>query len=165
MRLSALLVFASLWVSACGRGAPASAVSPSPVSGSALVLSGTWSGTSSDSAGSQLLGCALTQSGNAVTGTTSISDTKRTMMGSGTMQGTMTGTGLTFHLSVPSGGFSGMMGPCSMGLDASAAVSADGRTMTGTYSGTMSGTMSSGMMSQMQACGGPMNNGHFTLTR
>jgi hypothetical protein len=82
------------------------------------------------------------------------------MMGNGSMQGTISGSTVTFHMAVPNGGFGGMMSSCSMGMDGQATMSQDGHTMTGTYSGNMSG-----MMSQMQSCGGTMNNGQFTLTR
>jgi hypothetical protein len=103
---------------------------------------------------------ALTQNGSAMAGTMNISDTVRSMMGSGSMQGTVSGSAVTFHMAVPAGGFDAMMSSCSMAVDGPAQMSSDGHTMTGTYSGSMSG-----MMSQMQSCGGPMNGGHFTLTR
>jgi hypothetical protein len=85
------------------------------------------------------------------------------MVGNGSMQGTISGSNVTFHMAVPAGGFSGMMSSCVMGIDGQAIMSEDGHTMTGTYSGNMSGMMSGGMMGQ--ACGGAMNNGQFTLTR
>ncbi len=105
----------------------------------------------------------VTQNGSGLTGTMGMSDTTRSMMGNGTMTGTVNGNTVTFHMSVPTGGFSGMMSSCSMGLDGQATMSTDGHTMTGTYAGNMSGMMSGGMMGQ--ACGGAMNNGQFTLTR
>jgi hypothetical protein len=105
----------------------------------------------------------LTQNANAMTGSMNISDTGRSMMGNGTMQGTVNGSTMTFHMTVPSGSFSGMMSTCTMGLDGQATMSSDGHTMIGTYSGSMSGMMSGGMMGQ--SCGGAMNNGQFTMTR
>jgi hypothetical protein len=102
----------------------------------------------------------LAQNGNAMTGTMNISDGGRSMMGSGPMQGTISGSTVTFHVAVPNSGFSGMMSSCSMSVDGQAQMSDDGHTMTGTYSGNMSG-----MMSSMQSCGAAMNNGRFTLTR
>jgi hypothetical protein len=106
---------------------------------------------------------SLTQNANAMSGTTNISDAGRSMMGSGSMQGTVSGSTMTFHMSVPNGGFSGTMSSCSMTVDGQATMSSDGHTMTGTYTGNMSGMMSGGMMGQ--ACGGAMNNGQFTMTR
>jgi len=79
------------------------------------------------------------------------------------MQGTINGSTMTFHMAVPSGGFSNMMASCSLGMDGQATMSNDGHTMTGTYLGNMSGMMS-GMMSTV-SCGGAMGNGQFTLTR
>jgi hypothetical protein len=79
------------------------------------------------------------------------------------VQGTVNGLGVSFHMGIPNGGFSGMMSSCSMGMDGQATMSNDGHTMTGTYSGSMAGMMSGVMMNQ--SCGGSMANGHFTLTR
>jgi hypothetical protein len=107
-----------------------------------------------------MLTWTLIQNGNAIAGTMNISDSGRGMMGNGSMQGTINGSTMTFHMAVPNGNFSGMMSSCSMSADGQVQMSDDGHTMTGTYSGSMSG-----MMSQMQSCGGAMNNGRFTLTR
>ena len=162
MRLKYLtvVVLGGLVVSACGGGS-SSPVSPS--SGSATTLSsmsGTWTGTSADTSGQQKMSWTVTQNGNSMTGTMSFSDTGRDMMGNGTMRGTVNGLAVAFHMDVPTGGFSGMMSSCSMGMDGQATMSEDGHTMTGTYSAHMSG-----MMSSMQSCGGAMNNGQFRLTR
>lgn len=123
-------------------------------------LSGSWTGTSADTSGRENMTWALNQNGNAMTGTMNISDGGRGMAGSGSMQGTVSGSSMTFHMTVPNGGFNGMMSSCSMSVDGQAQMSDDGHRMTGTYSGNMSG-----MMSSMQSCGGAMNNGQFTLTR
>jgi hypothetical protein len=123
-------------------------------------VSGSWTGTSSDTSGQEMMSWTLAQNGTAMTGTMNISDNGRNMMGSGSIQGTISGSTVTFHMAVPGGGFSGMMASCSMAVDGQAQMSADGHTMTGTYAGNMSG-----MMSSMQSCGAAMNNGRFTLTR
>lgn len=160
MKYLTFVLLSGLLVSACG-GSSSSPVSPS--SGSVTTqstVSGTWSGTSSDTSGQEKMSWSVTQNGNGITGTMSFSDTGRDMMGNGTMRGTVNGLSVTFHMDVPNGGFSGMMSSCSMGMDGQATMSGDGHTMTGTYSGSMSG-----MMSQMQSCGGAMNDGRFTLTR
>jgi len=106
----------------------------------------------------------VTQNGSSVSGTMGFVDTGRSMMGNGSMQGTINGSAVSFHMAVPNGGFSGMMSSCSMSVDGQATMSNDGHTMTGTYSGNMSGMMSSGGMMN-QSCGGAMANGKFTLTR
>ncbi|HEY3381611.1 MAG TPA: hypothetical protein VGK32_07575 [Vicinamibacterales bacterium] len=163
MRTSFLVVISLLTVVACG-GTTSSPATPTPTSPATFTsLSGTWTGTSSDTSGQDKLTWTLTQNGNAMAGTMNIADTGRSMMGNGSMQGTVNGSTMTFHMTVPNGGFNGMMSSCSMGVDGQATMSSDGHTMTGTYSGAMSGMMSGGMMNQ--SCGGAMNNGQFTLTR
>ncbi len=163
MRISALVVFGVLIVAACGGSTSSPAIPTPTATGSLTSLSGTWTGTSSDTSGQDKMTWTLTQNTNAMTGTMNISDTARSMMGNGSMQGTVSGSTMTFHMTVPTGGFDGMMSSCAMGVDGQATMSSDGHTMTGTYSGNMSGMMSGGMMGQ--ACGGAMNNGQFTLTR
>ncbi len=162
--LAALLLGGLIGVSCSGMSS--SMMSPSPTSPTNLTtMTGTWAGTSTDSTGQDSLSWVVTQTGASVSGTMNVSDSAIGMMGAGTMSGTVNGQTVAFHMAVPSGGFSGAMSACSMGLDGQATMSADGHTMTGTYSGTMSGMMPGGMMGQMQPCGGAMNNGQFTLTR
>jgi hypothetical protein len=157
---SILVVFSVMFMTACG-GSTSAPTAPTPVPpGTLTSLSGTWNGTSADTSGPENMTWGVTQNGNAMTCTMNISDGGRSMMGSGSMQGTIAGANVTFHMAVANGGFSGMMSSCSMSLDGQAQMSDDGHTMTGTYSGNMSG-----MMSSMQSCGGAMNDGHFTLTR
>jgi len=163
MRRSILAVVSLVAVSACG-GSSSSPATPTPVStGTLASVSGTWTGTSADTSGQGKMTWSVTQNGNGMSGTMSISDISRSMMGNGSMQGTISASTVTFHMVVPTGGFSGMMSSCGMGIDGQGTMSDDGRTMTGTYSGNMSGMMSGGMMGQ--SCGGAMNNGQFTLTR
>jgi hypothetical protein len=163
MRTSILVVLGLLAVTACG-GSTYTPATPSATSpGTLTSVSGTWTGTSADTTGPETLAWTVTQNGTAMTGTMNIGDTGRSLMGTGSMQGTISGANMTFHMTVPTGGFGGMMSSCSMGVDGQATMSSDGHTMTGTYSGNMSGMMSGGMMGQ--SCGGAMNNGQFTLTR
>jgi len=165
MRLSSLVFLTGLTTVACG-GAANSPMAPSPVAPSIpsgttpLSVTGTWLGASTDSTGGEQVGLVLTQDGTTVTGPMSFADPTRTMMGNGTMQGTLSGNTMTFHMVIPTGGFNGSMSPCSMGVDGTATISTDGMTMTGTYGGQMSG-----MMGQQQTCGGAMTNGQFTMTR
>lgn len=163
MRVWALAVFVS--VLAFGCGSSSSPAVPSPSSSVNLSsMTGSWTGMSADSTGQEKMIWTVTQDGSTMSGTMNFSDGGRGMMGNGGMRGTINGRTVTFHIDVPSGGFNGMMSSCSMFMDGQATMSDDGHTMTGTYSGSMSGTMSpGGMMSQL--CGGPMNDGRFTLTR
>jgi hypothetical protein len=163
MRLFGLGLLVALLTSACGGSTSSPVVPSSGAPPSQASMTGSWSGSSADSTGPESMAWAVTQDGTSVTGTMSFSDTGRSMMGTGSMRGTVNGKTVTFHMDVPNGGFSGMMSSCSMGMDGQATMSDDGHTMTGTYSGTMSGMMSGGMMNQ--SCGGAMTNGHFTLTR
>ena len=163
MRVSIFVLFGLLTVAACSGSASAPAAPTSTSNVTPTILAGTWTGSSTDTSGQANMTWILSPSGDTVTGTTSISSTARSMMGNGTMQGAFSGTTMTFQMTVPSGGFTGMMSSCSMGLNGQATLSSDGRTMTGTYSGSLSGMMSGGMMGQ--SCGGAMNNGQFTLTR
>ncbi len=160
MRLLPFAMLAALVASACGGSSSPAA----PSMGNLSNLAGSWSGTSADSTGQEKMVWTVTQDGSTMTGTMNLSDTGRGMMGSGPMRGTVNGQTLSFHMDVPTGGFSGMMSACAMSMDGQATVSDDGRTITGTYSGSMSGMMSSGGM-MGQSCGGPMNAGHFTLSR
>ena len=163
MRYLGLVILTATLATACGANTSAP-VSPSAIrTPSVLSAAGTWSGTSTDTTGSAQLSWTVTQNGTDMTGTMSVGNTGRSMMGTGTMRGTVNGQALTFHMDVPSGGFSGMMSACSMGVDGQGTMSADGHTLTGTYSGSLVGMMTAGMMNQ--SCGGAMNNGQFTMTR
>jgi hypothetical protein len=163
MRYFGAAILAGVLASACGSSAstPTSPSTPTPTV--ATSVTGTWNGTAADTLGSDKMTWTVTQTGSGMTGTMSVNDTTRSMMGSGAMTGTMNGNTLTFHMTVPAGGFTGQMSPCSMGVDGQGTMSDDGHTMTGTYTGSMSGMMSGGMMGQ--SCGGTMNNGQFTMTR
>lgn len=163
MRYIGVVILAGLLASACGTSTSSPASPTTNAQTSAASVTGTWAGAASDTAGSDKLTWTLSQTGAAMTGTMTINDAGRGMMGNGTMQGTVNGSTMTFHMTVPSGGFNGTMSACAMGVDGQATMSSDGHTMTGTYSGNMSGMMSGGMMGQ--SCGGGMNNGTFTMTR
>ncbi|MCX6545787.1 MAG: hypothetical protein NTV05_15415 [Acidobacteria bacterium] len=166
MRRYALVALSLMFTTACA-GSAATPTAPTALTQTPAApltsLSGTWIGTSADTTGRESMTWALTQNGNSMTGTMNISDTSRSMMGNGSMQGAISGSTVSFHMTVPSGGFSGTMSSCSMLVDGQGQMSDDGHALTGTYSGSMSGMMS-GMMSTV-SCGGAMNSGQFTLTR
>ncbi len=163
MKVLPLALLAALLASACGGSSSPAAPSAPPSTGNVSSMTGSWTGTSADSTGPEKMSWTVNQDGSTMTGTMSLADTGRGMMGNGTMRGTVNGGTVSFHMDVPDGGFSGMMSSCSMSVDGQATLSSDGHTMTGTYSGSMSGMMSGGMMGR--PCGGTMSNGHFTLTR
>ncbi len=157
----AIAIATAVSAAACGGAASGSPTSPSPMPPNPVQVSfaGAWAGNAVDTSGQDRMTLGITQTGTTVAGNMTVTDAMRSMMGSGSMQGTINGTKLTFHMTVPSGGFQGTMSPCSMNIDGVADMSADGLTMTGTYTGAMSG-----MMSMMQSCGGTLGNGQFTMT-
>jgi len=161
-RVVAFILSAGLFLPACSS--TSSPVSPSTPTASAAIVSGTWAGTTTDSTGSTSAVWTVTQTATTVTGKMSMSDDVRSMMGNGAMSGTMNGKALTFHMAVPTGGFTGMMAMCSVVMDGQGMMSDDGHTMTGTYSGSFSGMMSN-MMGSQQSCGGVMSSGTFSMTR
>jgi hypothetical protein len=163
MRNSVLVAISLMIVSACAGSASSPAAPSATMAATVTNLSGSWTGTSVDSTGRETMAWIVNQTGNAMSGTMSIADSNRNMMGSGSMQGTVSGSTVVFHMTVPAGGFNGTMSPCSMLVDGQGQMSADGHTMTGTYAGNMSGMMS-GMMSST-SCGGAMSSGQFTMTR
>ncbi len=158
MRSLALVLLVGSFAAACG-----SSSSPVAPSSGTPTITGNWSGSSHDTTGQETMNWTLTQNGTNVSGSMGMSNTSRGMMGNGTMTGTVSGDTVTFHMNVPTGGFTGMMTSCAMVVDGQATMSPDGHTMTGTYSGNMSGMMSGAMVGQ--SCGGTMGNGQFTLTR
>ena len=163
MGRSILVVISLLFVTACAGSAPMPAAPTPTAAATPTSMSGTWVGTSADSSGLENQTWALAQNGSAMTGTMNISDTSRSMAGNGSIQGIISGSSMSFHMTVPTGGFNDTMSSCSMLADGQGQMSPDGHTMTGTYTGSMSGMMS-GMMSTT-SCGGAMNSGQFTMTR
>jgi hypothetical protein len=132
MKSTIPVLLLTLLASACGS----SAVSPSPGSAGNLgSMSGVWSGAAADSTGQERMTWTVTQDGNSLSGMTSVTDAGRSMTGAGTMRGTVKGRTVSFHMDVPNGGFTGMMASCVMAADGEATMSADGRTITGTYAG------------------------------
>lgn len=156
-RLLALVLVPTVFLSACVFGV---AVAPSSSNANIVVIIGTWSGTTSDSAGSANGVWALTQNGTALSGTTRMTDNTRGMTGDGTIRGAVNGRSIGFHMEVPTGGFGGMMATCSMVMDGEGTLSDDGLKMTGTYTGSLAG-----MMGPQRSCGGALSRGTFSMTR
>jgi hypothetical protein len=106
---------------------------------------------------------SLAQGGVDVSGAVTATDTARGLAALGSLSGTMNGRVLTFHVDVPTGGFSGTLATCAMSLDGQATISLDGQNLNGTYVGNLSGTMSGATAGQ--PCGGAISDGRFTLAR
>lgn len=103
------LVGASMW--SCGS-TPSMPIGPSTPTTAAINVSGTWSGTGSDSFGPELVTWVLTQSGTAVSGTAELNavDPADGSCGSchkvkkGTFSGTLSGASLLVTMKFPAGG-------------------------------------------------------------
>ena len=89
-----------------------SPIAPDPLNPPSVILSGSWTGTGSDSQGPELMTWDLSQTGNRVTGMviTRAVDTADGSCASchknksGTVSGTISGTDLTLRMFFPSGG-------------------------------------------------------------
>ena len=151
------VVLLGLLAAACG-GSSNLATAPS----SAISVSGTWSGTSTDSttpalgtggmmgqAGMGTMTLQLVQNGSNVTGTMGFSGMGNNMM-RGTFTGTMSGEDMNFTMNLPTGSM--MSGSCSAQANGTAHMNGTSMTMTGSYSGTNS-------------CTGGFSNGQMTMSR
>lgn len=138
-------------LAACGGGGSSASGSPAaPSSPSTSVnLTGTWSGTASDSSGPGRMTWQLTQSGSAISGTFTMADDAQSVSGSGTVSGTVSGAAIQFSLSVPAGGFDGKYAACSSTVSGSG--SATGSSISGSYSGS--------------SCGGAISSGQLALSK
>jgi hypothetical protein len=124
--------------------------SPTAPSGTAVDVTGTWSGSATDSSGPGTMRWEVSQSDLAFRGSLILTDTATGVTGRGAVSGTSTSTGLTFSAEVAPGGFGSPYGSCSANVAGQGTVS--GSSITGTYSGTNS-------------CSGIISAGQFTLNR
>ena len=141
-----ILVLILTWTAGCGGGGS----SPTSPSTPALNLTGTFSGSASDSSGPGQLTWRLTQTGTSVAGSVSLVALPSGITGTGSVAGTLTGTTLTFTMTIPRGGIPARP-TCS--------VSAEGRA-TGVTKDTIPGTYSGS-----NSCSGAFTGGEFTLRR
>jgi hypothetical protein len=148
------LVGASM--SSCGSS-PSMPIGPSMPTSAAINLSGTWSGTGSDSFGPELVTWMLTQSGTSVSGTAELNAVNPAdgscgschKVKKGTFSGTLSGASLSVTMTFPAGG--DVPTPiCVVDLSGSATV-LDRRMMT-SYTGT-------------DTCEGFFSDGKIELTR
>ncbi|MCC6178197.1 MAG: hypothetical protein IT305_23075 [Chloroflexi bacterium] len=153
----------ALLSSACGNSTPMSpsgmATSTTPPASQSSV-SGTWSGTASDSSSAlgagAMMGQAgmgtptwqLSQSGTMVTGTMSFGGMQGHMPG--TLTGTMSGNDMTFTVDMPNASM--MSSACTARATGTAHLDPTTMTMTCTYSGSNS-------------CSGPFGTGQMNMSR
>src|SRR5213593_1718373 len=115
MKTTQMILAAALaaWLAACGgMSSPPTPVAPAPAVAAGNALSGTWTGTGSDSFSPEMVTLAITQSGAAISGTAEISavDPRDGTCGSchkvkrGTLTGTIEGGTVTMAMKFPAGG-------------------------------------------------------------
>jgi len=150
------LLGTSMW--SCGSSSrPSAPITPSAPTPAAITVSGTWTGTGSDSFGPERVTWVLTQSGISVSGTAELNaaDPADGSCGSchkvkrGTFSGTLSGASLSVTMKFPAGG--DVPAPmCVVDLSGSATVV--DRRMTASYTGT-------------DTCEGFFADGKIELTR
>ena len=159
MRASvAVLIAAGVTTLACGsQQAPAAPSSATPATPARTDLSGTWSGSGTDSYSPERVKWVLAQSGSNVTGTAELAPMDPAdgscaschKLRKGTVSGTLNGTTLTLQMNFPAGG--DVPTPiCVTDLAGNASIA--GNQLTGTYSGT-------------DSCEGLFANGQLSLTK
>ena len=143
----AAAVVLGLTTAAFGCGTPPSAgPSPSPLAG----LTGTWSGSASDSSGPGQLTWQIEQTGTSFSGTLTMTDTHAGYSGRGSISGTLSGSSVSFLMLVPAGGFDDPYTECSVDI------SGDGQVASSSISASYSGSNS---------CSGAITAGQLTLGR
>jgi hypothetical protein len=147
----ALLVVASA-VACGGNGGSGSPTQPppSPASSGPVSLTGSWSGTASDSSGPGQVTWQLTQAGTSFSGTATLTDSSTGLGGRGTVSGTVSNTSIHFSMSIPAGGFDSPYTACT------AEVSGDGQASAASITSTFAGSNS---------CTGAITSGQLTLNK
>jgi hypothetical protein len=135
---------------ACSGGGSGNGGTPTVPTGDSIDLTGSWSGTGDDSSGPGQFTWQLMQSGGSFSGTFTATDASSGVTGRGSVSGTLSGTSVTFSLTIPSGGFDAPFADCN--ASASGQGTASASTVSATYSGTNS-------------CSGAIASGQLSLTR
>jgi len=113
-------------------------------------LSGSWSGSASDSSGPGTIAWQLTQSGSSFSGTLTMTDTSSGAQGRGSVSGMLSDTTVEFAITIPAGGFDEPWAACTAELTGTA--KATPSALSGTYTGSNS-------------CTGAVNSGQLTLDK
>jgi hypothetical protein len=128
-------------VAGVGDGSPSTPV---------LNLTGTWSGTATDSSGQVQITWQLVQTDSEITGTVTATTTVGAPLYTGTVTGRVVATGLTFTVSITRGSISGLP-ECSLALTGSV-TDVQAGSMAGIYTGTHS-------------CAGAVQDGRLMLVK
>ena len=149
--LRALAVLTLVSGTACGGSGGSSTPSqPSSTGSSSVNLTGTWSGSASDSSGPGQMSWQLSQTDTSFSGTLTMTDTVAGVTGRGSVSGTVSGSSIRFSINVPAGGFASPYAACT------ASVSGEGQASLSTVTGTYSGSNS---------CSGAITSGQLTLSK
>lgn len=148
----ALAVAALVTLAACGS--PSKPSPPDPpdtpkTPETPIDLTGTWSGTASDSSGPGTTTWVLTKTATGAAGTATTRSPLGTVVLTGTVSLEQTGTSATWRLDIPAGGVSELPA-CTVTVTGTATIAAT--TITGTYNGTGS-------------CSAPFTDGTVSLTK
>lgn len=114
----------------------------------AVTLTGTWSGTASDSTGPGSMKWVVNQAGSKISGNVEVTAGSRTIKGK--ITGLVSGEMLTYSVSLPVAGLKATYGTCSVTMNGTAVASTS--KLLGTYSG-------------LNSCEGPFSNGELSLTK
>ena len=148
----AVLVVASA-VACSGSGGGGGSLTqppPSPASSGPVSLTGSWSGTASDSSGPGQVSWQLTQAGTSFSGTATLTDSSTGLGGRGTVSGTVSNTSIHFSMSIPAGGSDSPYTACT------AEVSGDGQASAASITSAFAGSNS---------CTGAITSGQLTLNK
>ncbi|HMF95492.1 MAG TPA: hypothetical protein VKE96_14425 [Vicinamibacterales bacterium] len=155
----------AVWMIACGGGMPAPPDTPTaptpapPPTGGTINVTGAWNGTGSDPQGAEKMSWALSQSGDAVTGTADLAPLNAAdgscaschKFKAGTVSGTVSGSTVAIRLVFPAGGDGVPTPMCTITFNATASAATHDR-IDATYTGD-------------DTCEGPFTGGTFTMTR
>jgi hypothetical protein len=135
-------ILAATLLAACSRGL--SPVEPAPL----VDVTGSWSGTASDSSGHGEMTWELVQAEASISGAFSMRDAETGYGARGSASGTVSGTRVRFKLKVPIGGADGPWAACTIEVEGD--IEATTASLSGNYSGSNS-------------CGGAITAGQLTL--
>ena len=143
LSVTRLVVLISLASWACNSSS--TSIGPTPIR---TGIEGTWSGTASDASGPGHMVWRLSQSGSSFSGTASLLEDMTSLVGHGTITGTVEAGLVGFTLTIPAGGFDLPYQSCLVQLTGTARLTAT--RLVGDFAGSNS-------------CSGPVTGGQFTL--
>jgi len=133
-----------------GSDGGSSSLPTQPSASTPGTLTGTWSGSASDSSGPGQMSWQITQSDGSFSGTVTITDGSTSLGGRGSVSGILSNGSIRFSISIPAGGFDSPYASCT------AEASGDGQVSTSSITGTYSGSNS---------CTDTITSGQLSLTR